>query len=184
MHNDEIGYPKEHLFLHLIKKGEFRKIVEIGVASGHLTRRILSSVDKITVYYAVDPWKVYIEFYDREPHEHEKQQSYWDSMYEKVVKIGEDFSQLQIMRMTSVSAAKELIKKKDREGLNAKLTRDEIEKRILARVRVKVMDFQKDTNPDVRRHVQADVIAEFYRDVVIPLTKEGEIQYLMQKKIG
>ena len=78
----------------------------------------------------------------------------------------------------------ELIKKKDREGLNAKLTRDEIEKRILARVRVKVMDFQKDTNPDVRRHVQADVIAEFYRDVVIPLTKEGEIQYLMQKKIG
>jgi len=77
-----------------------------------------------------------------------------------------------------------LIAKKDTAGLMEKLTREPIEASILQRVWLKVEDFQKDTNPDVRSHVDPEVIVEFYKKVIIPLTKEGEVRYLLQKKIS
>lgn len=75
-----------------------------------------------------------------------------------------------------------LIKAKDEEGLMEKVTRECKEKEIYKRVRQKVEDFQKGVNPEVRRLVNPEVIVEFYRQV-IKLTKKGEVQYLLQKKV-
>jgi len=102
------GYPMEHLFLHLIKERDFKKVVELGVFSGNLVNRICSQVDLVK-YYAVDPWKVYVESYDRQPHEHERDQSYWDGLYERVLAMKEKYPVLQIMRMTSVKAAQQIL---------------------------------------------------------------------------
>lgn len=99
---------KEHLFMHLIKTRGYKRVAEVGVESGNLTGRILNTTE-VDVYYAVDPWKVYIESYDRPPKEHEKKQSYWDSLYEKVVNIQKSFPQLEILRMTSVMGARKLM---------------------------------------------------------------------------
>jgi chorismate mutase len=75
-----------------------------------------------------------------------------------------------------------LIKARDSEGLRDKVTRRCKEDEIYERVRQKVEDFQKGVNPEVRRLVNPEVIVEFYRQV-IKLTKEGEVQYLLQKKV-
>jgi len=77
----------------------------------------------------------------------------------------------------------ELIRKKDREGLKKKLRRPEIELAILKRVRLKAEDMQKDENPDVRRIISPDIIVRFYRNSIIPLTLDGEVEYLLHKKV-
>lgn len=96
--------------MYLIKKRGYKRVAEVGVESGTLANRVLVNAD-VDIYYAVDPWKVYIESYDRPPKEHEKQQSYWDSLFERVCKIKERFPQLEIMRMPSVLAAVDLIQR-------------------------------------------------------------------------
>jgi hypothetical protein len=102
------GFPTEHIFSQFTGERGFKNVVEIGVASGNLANRVLSLNKGIEKYYAVDPWKVYIESYNRPPHAKEKQQSFWDSLYERVVAMQERFPALYIMRMTSVRASKEL----------------------------------------------------------------------------
>ncbi len=84
---------------------------------------------------------------------------------------------------TDPEGYKRLIKAGDTEGIKAKLTRQDKEIEIVERVRIKVIDFQKYANPKVRHLIDPEVIAEFYRNCVIPLTKKGEVQYLMQKKV-
>jgi hypothetical protein len=104
------GFPTEHLFLHLIKERKFKRVAEVGVASGNLANRVLGNADAdVDKYYAVDPWKVYIESYNRPPHAKEKQQSWWDSLYERVYKMKEKYPALEVMRMTSVDAAKDFM---------------------------------------------------------------------------
>jgi hypothetical protein len=99
-------FPTDHFFPHLIRSREFRKVAEIGVASGTLVNRVLSdsSID-LDLYLAVDPWVVYIEFYSRPPHAKEKQQSWWDSLFQRVKSMENKFQCLQVWRETSLKAS-------------------------------------------------------------------------------
>lgn len=100
--------PKPHLFLYLIRECGFKRVAEVGVFGGNLTNRVLSNVN-IERYYVVDPWKVYVESYDREPTEKETQQEYWDGLYNRLVEMQRKFQCINIMRVTSVVGAKELM---------------------------------------------------------------------------
>ena len=47
----------------------------------------------------------------------------------------------------------------------------------------KVNLYQSGANPKTRKLVDPDVIAAFYREHIIPLTKKGEVQYLLSRKL-
>lgn len=75
-----------------------------------------------------------------------------------------------------------LAKENDTEGLMKLLTREEVERRIIQRIEEKVSHIQEVSNPDIRHLVDGKVIATYYRDTIIPLTKEGEILYLLNRR--
>jgi hypothetical protein len=104
------NFPKAHLFLYLIRECEFKRVAEIGVFGGNLTKRVLANV-QVEKYYVVDPWKVYVESYDRPPTEKETKQEYWDGLYNRLVEMQKKFQSIDIIRMTSVAGARELKKK-------------------------------------------------------------------------
>ncbi len=62
------------------------------------------------------------------------------------------------------------------------LTRSEVEQRIVGRLEQKVADLQHHVNTDVRRVIGAQVIVQFYRESVIPLTKQGQVSYLLNRR--
>lgn len=76
----------------------------------------------------------------------------------------------------------QLVRAGDREGLLDRLTRKDVEEAIIERVRHKVGHAQARVNRDVRVYVEPDLVTGFYRDHVIPLTKESEVRYLMKRK--
>ncbi|MEE8440366.1 MAG: chorismate mutase [Spirochaetia bacterium] len=67
----------------------------------------------------------------------------------------------------------------DRAALIKLITRTEVEERILRRVSEKVDYVQASLNPVVRRRVDPQVVLKLYRDNIIPMTKKGEIDYLL-----
>jgi chorismate mutase len=75
-----------------------------------------------------------------------------------------------------------LIATRDVDSLMQKLTRAEVEEKILARIAKKVDHIQSGINSDTRRSVPPDAIMAFYRNHVIPLTKEGEIRYFLNRR--
>ena len=74
-----------------------------------------------------------------------------------------------------------LISRGDKAGLIGKLTRPEVEHRVLTRVAQKAEYLQARINPTVRIAVDPRVIVGFFRTTVIPLTKEGEVRYLVSR---
>ncbi len=74
-----------------------------------------------------------------------------------------------------------LIEADDRSRLVAQLTRPEVEENIIRRVRDKVRYIQAHVNGAVRTRIDEDAVLEFYRDTIIPLTKEGEVRYLISR---
>lgn len=70
----------------------------------------------------------------------------------------------------------------DREAMLAQIERPEVEARILERVAAKVDYVQAQVNRLVRRIVDPEIVLELYRDTIIPLTKEGQIRYLMARE--
>lgn len=74
-----------------------------------------------------------------------------------------------------------LIENADTPALTAKLTRRDVEEGIIARVHRKTAQAQEQVNLRLRRFVDPELIVTFYRDTIIPLTKEGEIAYLMHR---
>jgi chorismate mutase len=76
---------------------------------------------------------------------------------------------------------RQLIQARDEAGLLAKLTRPEVEERIILRVREKVASAQQGVNPKVRNLIDPNLVVKYYRQHIIPLTKAGEIQYLMSR---
>ncbi len=76
---------------------------------------------------------------------------------------------------------RELIDRGDTATMLAKLTRSDVEERIIARIRRKAAQVQEQVDLRLRRVVDPQALVEFYRDTVIPLTKEGEIAYLMHR---
>ncbi len=76
----------------------------------------------------------------------------------------------------------DFIDKKDSEGLNVLLTRERVEKEILVRVKQKVINAQAEINPNIRCRVDPDLILSFYLKYIIPITKKGEITYLLNRE--
>jgi chorismate mutase len=76
-----------------------------------------------------------------------------------------------------------LIKAKNVDEMLALLTRKEVEDAIIARVREKVAYAQARVNRRVRTVLDPDCIVRFYREHVIPLTKKGEIAYLLNRNL-
>jgi chorismate mutase len=77
-----------------------------------------------------------------------------------------------------------LIDARDGSGLLGLLTRKDVEEKILMRVREKTVAVQATVNSAVRRSIDPDIVVEFYRDCIIPLTKKGEVLYLLNRKAG
>lgn len=77
------------------------------------------------------------------------------------------------------AAATERAAAGDRVALTKLITRAEVEERILRRVSEKVDYIQASLNPGVRRRVDPQVVLRLYRDTIIPITKTGEIHYLL-----
>ena len=75
-----------------------------------------------------------------------------------------------------------LVRAGNRKAIVAKLTRKEIEERIVRRIREKTRTMQSNVNRDVRHYINPDVMAKFFHDVIVPLTKKGETLYLLNRQ--
>jgi chorismate mutase len=73
------------------------------------------------------------------------------------------------------------IANRQRTDLIQALTRPEVEENIIVRVKEKVALAQAKTNTRIRTLIDPELILSFYRDTIIPLTKEGEIRYLFSR---
>ena len=76
----------------------------------------------------------------------------------------------------------ELILSENKDGLKSNITNKKVENDLLDRIKAKTEDLQKNVDATKRYKVDSKIIIEFYRDIIIPLTKEGEIEYLMNRK--
>jgi chorismate mutase len=76
---------------------------------------------------------------------------------------------------------RELVAARDDDAITQMIVRVEVEQRVLARVRSKVEAVQSVSDPALRRLVDPEVVVAFFREAIIPLTKEGEIRYLYQR---
>ena len=77
------------------------------------------------------------------------------------------------------AAAAETAAVGDQTALMNLITRAEVEERILRRVSEKVDYLQVSRNPVARRRVDPQAVLKLYRDTIIPMTKKGEIDYLL-----
>ncbi len=76
---------------------------------------------------------------------------------------------------------RELVRARDDEAITKLIVRVEVERRVLARVKAKVEAVQSVSDPALRRLVDPETIVDFFRETIIPLTKDGEIRYLYQR---
>ncbi|GBU22484.1 chorismate mutase [Fibrobacteres bacterium R8-0-B4] len=76
---------------------------------------------------------------------------------------------------------KKLVEARDKDGLMERLTRKDVEMKIIKRVKVKVKSLQAKVKKSIRKIVSSEPIIAFYKDVLIPLTKEGEVLYLLNR---
>ena len=76
-----------------------------------------------------------------------------------------------------------LIRAADRKGIGAAITDEKVEQKVLERLRLKAKTYGTDPSISVGGPVKidADAVVTMYKDYVIPLTKEVEIEYLMQR---
>ncbi|KAF2273498.1 chorismate mutase [Westerdykella ornata] len=79
-----------------------------------------------------------------------------------------------------------LIKAEDRKGIDEAITDAKVEKKVLERLRLKAKTYGTDPElgSDGEPKVNADAVVAMYKDYVIPLTKEVEVEYLMQRLEG
>ena len=75
-----------------------------------------------------------------------------------------------------------LIASGDQEALMKRLTRKAVEDNIIKRVREKTQSTQAMVNREIRRVIKPEVVEQFYLECIIPLTKSGQIQYLLNRK--
>ena len=71
---------------------------------------------------------------------------------------------------------------RDEGALTDLLTRADVEEQIIIRVREKTAALQTTANTLIRHLIDHEVVVTFYRDVVIPLTKKGEVLYLLHRR--
>lgn len=82
------------------------------------------------------------------------------------------------------SRYQKLVEDKDYEGVLGALTRQDVEARILERLKNKIDSVQSQVNTKIRRLVDPIVLVDFYRDHIINLTKKGELSYLILRCEG
>jgi len=75
----------------------------------------------------------------------------------------------------------QLIAANDTNALLQKLTRKDVEDKIIARVKDKVKSAQAKINKSVRNALSPVAIITYYKDFLIPVTKQGQILYLMNR---
>ena len=80
----------------------------------------------------------------------------------------------------------QLIRSEDRRGIDAAITNEVVEKKVLERLRLKAETYGKDPSHahEGPIKIQADAVVAMYKNHVIPLTKEVEVEYLMQRLRG
>lgn len=76
----------------------------------------------------------------------------------------------------------QLVAAGNRSAITEKLTRKEVEDRIIERVRTKVHALQSTANTRVRHRIDPEIVVTFYRETIIPCTKRGEVLYLLQRR--
>ncbi len=77
-----------------------------------------------------------------------------------------------------------LIRAGDRDGIGESITNAAVEEQVLARLELKARTYGRDpsdNNADGPGKINAEAVASMYKDFVIPLTKEVEVEYLMQR---
>ncbi|KYK59538.1 Chorismate mutase, AroQ class, eukaryotic type [Drechmeria coniospora] len=78
-----------------------------------------------------------------------------------------------------------LIRAGDRQGIAESITNSAVEQTILERLRLKAMTYGTDpSTPDGTEgpaKINVNAVVSMYKDFVIPLTKEVEVEYLMQR---
>jgi len=74
-----------------------------------------------------------------------------------------------------------LTAKRERKLLLEAITNSAVEDEVLRRVHKKATAWQSETNSKVRNIVLPEVVVDFYRDTIIPLTKEGEMRYFLNR---
>lgn len=85
------------------------------------------------------------------------------------------------------SKYRELAKREDKQGIWKELSNLAVEEVLLKRVENKARNYGSDVTVDGAREVyKVDPvkIAEMYRDFIIPLTKEVEVEYILQRYSG
>jgi chorismate mutase len=81
----------------------------------------------------------------------------------------------------------DLIKKEDRQGLDAAITDKKVETMVLERLRLKAKTYGTDPSTSTAEgevKIDVEAVVEMYKSVVIPLTKIVEVEYLMQRLVG
>lgn len=89
--------------------------------------------------------------------------------------VAESKFQSEIERFTK------LIKAGDRKGLDEAITNKAVEQQVLARLRRKVETYGQLEGVQHPVKINVDAVVSLYEDFVIPLTKEVEVEYLMQR---
>lgn len=78
-----------------------------------------------------------------------------------------------------------MIKAEDRQGIADAITKPAVEKTVLDRLRLKAETYGTDPfHPDGTKSpskIDVEAVVSMYKDFVIPLTKEVEVEYLMQR---
>jgi chorismate mutase len=77
-----------------------------------------------------------------------------------------------------------LIKAGDRAGIGESITNAAVEKQVLARLGLKAQTYGTDPSTNGHasfRKINVDSVVAMYEDFVIPITKEVEVEYLMQR---
>ena len=82
-----------------------------------------------------------------------------------------------------------LVKAEDRSGIDAAITDATVEKKVLERLRLKAKTYGTDPSMTGTIHageekINVEAVVKMYAQVVIPLTKEVEVEYLMQRLKG
>jgi chorismate mutase len=77
-----------------------------------------------------------------------------------------------------------LIKARDTKGIDEAITDAKVEQKVLDRLKLKAETYGTDPDSSITSasaKVNADAVKAMYKDWVIPLTKEVEVDYLMQR---
>lgn len=81
----------------------------------------------------------------------------------------------------------ELIKNEDRDGIDSAITDAKVEKKVLERLRLKAKTYGSDPSTAgnaENEKINVEAVVKMYAQVVIPLTKVVEVEYLMQRLKG